>query len=68
MSEDRLIDIETKLAHLDQAMHELNAVVTRHQENLTRLERLFTALTEQVSQMHEMRGRDAGDAEPPPHY
>jgi uncharacterized coiled-coil protein SlyX len=31
MSEERFIDLETRLAHQDQLMHELNDVVTAQQ-------------------------------------
>ena len=34
MSEERFIDLETRLAHQDQLLHELNDVVTANRRNL----------------------------------
>ena len=68
MSEERLVDIESKLAHQDQLLNELNDVVTRQQEKLMQLEELCKSLISRVRSMGEtMPGADAGD-ERPPHY
>ncbi len=68
MSEERLIDIESKLAHQDQLMLELNDVVTEQQAKIMQLEQLCSSLVERVRVM----GESVSGAEPqddrPPHY
>jgi len=68
MSEDRFIDLETRLSHQDQLLHELNDVVTAQQAKIMQLEDLCRSLIDRV--------RAVGDAAPegdpadeiPPHY
>ena len=48
MSEERFIDLETRLAHQDQLMHELNDVVTAQQAKLMQLEELCRGLIDRV--------------------
>ena len=68
MSEERLVDIESKLAHQDQLLNELNDVVTEQQAKLMQLEELCKSLISRVRSMGEtMPAADAGD-ERPPHY
>jgi len=68
MSEERFIDLETRLAHQDQMLHELNEVVTDQQAKLMHLEELCRSLAERVRSLGEgLPATDAGD-ERPPHY
>ena len=68
MSEDRLIVIESKLAHQDQLLNELNDVVTAQQARIMELEELCKSLISRVRSMGEaMPTGDIGD-ERPPHY
>lgn len=68
MSEDRFIDIESKLAHQDQLLHELNNVVTEQQTTIIRLDQLCCSLIDRVRSMSEaMPSGETGD-ERPPHY
>ena len=68
MSEERFIDLETKLAHQDQLLNELNDVVTGQQAKLMQLEELCKALIQRVRSVGEGIGEsDPGD-ETPPHY
>lgn len=68
MSEERFIDLESRLAHQDQLLNDLNDVVTEQQAKLMQLEELCRALIQRV--------RAAGDGgeesnpvdERPPHY
>lgn len=68
MSEERFIDIETRLAHQDQLLHELNEVVTGQQARIMDLEELCRALLERVRSLDD--GLTAGNPvdERPPHY
>jgi SlyX protein len=68
MSEERFVDLETRLAHQDQMLHELNEVVTDQQSKIMRLEELCRSLIDRVRSLGE--GLPAGDPgdERPPHY
>lgn len=68
MSEERFIDLETRLAHQDQLLNELNDVVTAQQAKIMQLEELSKALIQRVRAAGEgMSDADSGD-ERPPHY
>ncbi len=68
MSEERFIDLESKLAHQDQMLHELNDVVTEQQGKIMQLEELCKALIQRI----RSAGEDLPDSDPvderPPHY
>jgi SlyX protein len=68
MSEERFVDLETRLAHQDQMLHELNDVVTDQQAKIMQLEELCRSLIDRVRSLGE--GPPAGDPadERPPHY
>ena len=68
MSEERFIEVESRLAHQDQMLHELNDVVTDQQAKLMQLEELCRTLIDRVRSLGE--GMPAGDPadERPPHY
>lgn len=68
MSEERLVDIESKLAHQDQLLIELNEVITDQQAKIMRLEELYSALVERVRSMGEALPGDSSQDERPPHY
>jgi SlyX protein len=68
MSEERLIEIESKLAHQDQLMLELNEVVTEQQAKIMQLEQLCSSLVERVRAMGESVPGDAPQDDRPPHY
>ena len=67
MSEERLVDIEVKLAHQEQSMLELNDVVTAQQAKIMQLEELCNKLIERVRAMTDAT-TDAPHDERPPHY
>ena len=68
MSEERFIELESRLAHQDQVLLELNDVVTGQQARLMQLEELCRALLERVRSLGD--GAPPGDPadEKPPHY
>ena len=68
MSEDRLVDIESKLAHQDQLLLELNDVVTAQQAKIMQLEQLCSSLLDRVRSISESMPGDASADERPPHY
>jgi SlyX protein len=68
MSEERFIDLETRLAHQDQLLYELNDVITAQQAKLMQLEELCRLLIDRVKAVGD--GGPDGDLadEIPPHY
>lgn len=68
MSENRLVDIESKLAHQDQLLFELNEVVTRQQARIMQLEELCNSITERVRSIGEAPPESSTGNERPPHY
>jgi SlyX protein len=68
MSEDRLVDIEVKLAHQDQLLLELNDVVTRQQAKIMQLEELCGSLVVRIRSIGEALPDEGERDERPPHY
>ena len=68
MSDERLVEIEMKLAHQDQALIELNDVLTKQQETIMTLERLFASIAERMAELDDAAAETAGGNERPPHY
>ena len=68
MSEERFIDLESRLAYQEQLLNELNDVVTDQQARIMRLDELCKSLITKVRSMGDaMPASDPGD-ERPPHY
>jgi SlyX protein len=68
MSEERFIDLETRLTHQDRLLSELNDIVTAQQAKILQLDELCRSLISRVRSMGDaMPARDPGDQEPP-HY
>ena len=68
MSEERFLDLETRLAHQDQLLHELNEVVTGQQARIMDLEELCKALLERVRSLGDGVTSAGPVDERPPHY
>lgn len=68
MSEERLIDIESKLAYQDQLLLELNAVVTDQQAKIMQLETLCESLIDRVRAIAESGEGEPVEDQRPPHY
>jgi SlyX protein len=68
MSEERFTDLESRLAHQDQLLNDLNDVVTSQQTKIMQLEELCKALIQRVRSAGDgVPDSDPGD-ERPPHY
>ena len=68
MSEERFIELESRVAHQDQLLNELNDVVTAQQTKIMQLEELCKSLLGRVRSLGESSpSTDPGD-ERPPHY
>ncbi len=68
MTEQRFVDIETKLAHQEHLLLELNDVITKQQETIMRLESLCDSMVERLRSLAEMAPGDSNVDEVPPHY
>jgi len=66
MDEDRLIDIETKMAHQEQLLSELNDALTDQQAQIGRLESLCQSLIDRLKS--QVEHADPSGDERPPHY
>jgi SlyX protein len=68
MSEERLVNIETKIAFQEDLVEELNKTVYQQQQKLERLEAICEALARQVRSLADAAKDGAPANERPPHY
>ncbi|MEZ6061003.1 MAG: SlyX family protein [Planctomycetaceae bacterium] len=67
-TEERLVRIETALAHLQHDVEELNQTLTRYFARLNEFDKRFARIEHELETLHEApEQRDAED-EKPPHY
>lgn len=69
MSEERLVNIETKIAYQEDLIEELNKTIYQQQQKLERLEATCEALAGHIASLYE--SAHEGEAvvnERPPHY
>ncbi len=67
MNEDRFDTIESKLAHQEDALEQLNSVITRQQVMIDNLEKACKYLSQRIDELAPP-GFDKHADEPPPHY
>jgi len=68
MSEERFIDLESRLAEQDHLLHQLDQVVTQQQAKIMQLETLCRSLADRVRSLgQDLPAGESGD-ERPPHY
>ena len=68
MSEERFIDLETRLANQEQLLHVLDDVVTAQQAKLMQLEELCRTLIDRVKAAGDSGPEGDPTDEIPPHY
>jgi SlyX protein len=69
MDEERLVDIEIKLARQEDLLDALNSTVYRQQRRIDELEALCGALAKRIAESQQGDGGGQQSAhEPPPHY
>ena len=68
LDEKRVIEIETKLAHQEHLLSELNNALTDQQAQISGLERLCQSLIERVKSLLDSSSADQATDERPPHY
>jgi SlyX protein len=69
MSEERLVEIETKIAFQEKTIKDLNDALCEQQQEIERLGSICDALVKRVKEVLEFtQGNDAPANEKPPHY
>jgi len=66
--ENRLIELETRLAFQDHTLQELNSVIVRQQQEIAALTREIENLKSQFKTLAPELVASRGDETPPPHY
>ena len=66
--ENRLIELETRLAFQEDALQALNAVVVRQQREIAEFTRQIETLKTQLRAVATASEADRTDETPPPHY
>ena len=68
MEDEKLIDIESKLAHQEHTIAELNDALSSQQMQISKLEHQVVTLIDRVRSLSESAPAGGSDDEPPPHY
>jgi SlyX protein len=68
MNEERIIAIETKLAHQEQMLIELNDALANQQDSIITLERLCASIAERLRALDDGDSSSPPDDERPPHF
>ncbi|MEM9056250.1 MAG: SlyX family protein [Pseudomonadota bacterium] len=68
MTEDRLIDLETRLAFQEDTIATLDGVVARQQRQIDILGQQLVELAERLERRYGAENADVARDEPPPHY
>ncbi len=68
VDDEKIIDIETKLAHQEDLLLALNDALSNQQSQIAALEHLCQSLVERIRALSEAGGGDVQDDERPPHY
>lgn len=68
MNENRLVDIETKLAYQEHTINQFNKVVYRQQQQIDQLEVICKHLLERLKELSGSSGGSNMTDEKPPHY
>jgi SlyX protein len=66
--EDRLVELETRVAFQDHTLQELNAVIVRQQQEIDRLRLELEALKAQFKSLAPALIASRTEETPPPHY
>lgn len=66
--QDRLAELETRVAFQEQTLQDLNDVVTRQQAEIERLSRAYETLKVQLLELAPSLLASRDEETPPPHY
>jgi SlyX protein len=67
VDDEKIIDIETKLAHQEHLLASLDDALSNQQAQIAELEQLCQSLVERIRALSGAGGGERDD-EPPPHY
>jgi SlyX protein len=67
MSDERLTNLEIKIAHQEHALEEMSSVIYEQQKTIDKLENLLNGLTNRLKDALE-DGQEIRGNEKPPHY
>ncbi|MEO6967720.1 MAG: SlyX family protein [Rhodanobacteraceae bacterium] len=67
-SDDRLTEMEVRLAFLDEALAELNAAEADRSQRMLAIERTLSELRLELAAIRTALGEDVRLEPPPPHY
>ena len=68
MNEERLVNIETKIAYQEDLIEELNKTVYQQQQKLDRLEAICQSLASNIQSLAAAKNDGMPAHERPPHY
>lgn len=68
MEHEKFVDIESKLAHQEHTIAELNDALSSQQMQISKLEHQVVTLIDRVRSLSESAPAGGADDEPPPHY
>lgn len=66
--DQRLDEVETRLAFIDDALAGLNAAEAERSQRMLRIERMLAELRMELTALRTGLGDDVRDEPPPPHY
>lgn len=68
MSDDRLIEIETKVLYQEDTIEQLNQVICKQEEQIQKIQAALVSLTKNFKSLMEMNLEVRPGHEKPPHY
>ena len=68
MNENRVTELEIKIAYQEDLLHELNKIVGQQQLQITRLEATCKMLNDRIKSLSSEGGGSENFVEVPPHY
>ncbi len=66
--QERIIDLESRIAFQEDAIDKLSDVVSRQEQELLRLEKMVRYLHQQLKSLGDSQMTHPADEPPPPHY
>lgn len=67
-TEERFINLESRIAHQDQSIHELSDEIYKQRKQLEQLEATCQRLLERIRTLTDPAGNEDHGSEQPPHY
>ena len=68
MDDDSIIDLQSRIAHQENTIAELNEALSAQQAQMGRLEALVQVLADRVRALSDNMPASGADDEKPPHY